>query len=56
MQLPANDTWGVLMIEQNVVAAEHDAKSSRNDADLAGNSSAMLALVFCRREQRHVCV
>lgn len=35
------------MIEQNAVAAEQEAKSSRNDADLAGKRSVILDLVFC---------
>lgn len=35
------------MTEHNAVAAEQDAKSSRNDADFTGNHSAILAFVFC---------
>lgn len=42
-------TWGVLMTEQNAVAAEQETKSSRNVADLAGKSSAILAFVFWER-------
>lgn len=39
------------MTEHNAVAAEQDAKSSRNDADFTGNHSAILAFVFCLKSQ-----
>ncbi len=34
-------------MEHRAVAAEQEAKSSRNDADLAGKISAILDFVFC---------
>lgn len=37
----------MLMIEHNAVAAEQEAKSSKNDADFTGNNSAILVFVFC---------
>ena len=48
----SNVTWGVLMIEHNAVAAEQEAKSSKNDADFTGNNSAILAFVFCEKKHR----
>lgn len=35
------------MIEHSAVAAEQEAKSSKNDADFTGNISAILVFVFC---------
>lgn len=40
------------MTEHRAVAAEQEAKSSRNDADFSGNISAILDLVFCTKEER----
>lgn len=46
------NTWGVLMIEHSAVAAEQEAKSSKNDADFIGNNSAILVFVFCHKQQQ----
>lgn len=35
------------MTEHKAVAAEQEAKSSKNDADFTGNNSAILVFVFC---------
>lgn len=40
------------MTEHRAVAAEQEAKSSRNDADLSGDISAILVLVFCAKKKR----
>lgn len=47
-------TWGVLMTEHRAVAAEQEAKSRRNEADLTGKISAILAFVFCEGNTRYI--
>lgn len=40
------------MMEQNAVATEQEAKSKRNEVDLAGKSSDILLLVFCVHDKQ----
>lgn len=42
------------MTEHRAVAAEQEAKSRRNEADLTGKISAILAFVFCEGNTRYI--